>query len=153
MRTFPTLALIPVAAIMLMACSDDEASTDSVAATAAPTTDAATPTSEPAATEPQGTEPLDTTPVTAIDGPVQIDVVVGVDSGEDRVEKVRVGADVTLNITNPNAADEFHIHGIDLEQAVDAGVMATFNFVADTPGTYEVESHTTEDVLVVIEVS
>jgi heme/copper-type cytochrome/quinol oxidase subunit 2 len=63
-----------------------------------------------------------------------------------------VGSDVQLNITNPDAADEFHIHGIELEQSVDAGVTATFNFVADTAGTFEVESHETEDVLVIIEV-
>ena len=44
------------------------------------------------------------------------------------------------------------MHAIDLEQEVEAGEMATFNFMVDTPGTYEVESHVTEDVLVVIEV-
>ena len=32
------------------------------------------------------------------------------------------------------------------------GVTATFNFKADKPGTYEVESHTTETVMLVIEV-
>lgn len=86
------------------------------------------------------------------EGPVQIDVVVGRDSGPGRVERVRVGADITLNITNPAAADEFHLHGIELESRVDAGVMATFNFLATTAGTYEVESHETDGVLVVIEV-
>ena len=94
-----------------------------------------------------------TTPETAVDGPVQIDVVVGVDSGEDRVVKVKVSADITLNITNPDAADEFHVHGVELEQSVDAGVMATFNFTLDEAGTYEVESHVTDDVLLIIEVS
>ncbi|MFZ9629317.1 MAG: hypothetical protein ACO3C1_08185 [Ilumatobacteraceae bacterium] len=86
------------------------------------------------------------------EGPVQIDVVVGLDSGPQRIETVAVGADITLNITNPDAADEFHIHGIDLERSVDAGMMATFNFTVTEPGTYEVESHLTETVLVVIEV-
>ena len=94
---------------------------------------------------------VDTTPVTVIEGPVQIDVVVGVDSGEDRVVKVTVGSDITLNITNPNADDEYHVHGIDIEQEAAKGEMATINFTITEAGTYEVESHITEDVLVVIE--
>ena len=45
------------------------------------------------------------------------------------------------------------MHGVELEQSVDAGVMATFNFTLDEAGTYEVESHVTDDVLLIIEVS
>ena len=152
MRTLRALALIPATAILLVACgNDDSSSSDS---TVAETTVPAADTSAPETTAPAAdtTAAQDTTPQTAPDGPVQIDVVVGVDSGEDRVELVKAGSEVQLNITNPDAADEFHIHGIELEKAVDAGVTATFNFVADTPGTYEVESHVTEDVLVIIEV-
>ncbi len=153
MRTLRALALIPATAILLVACgNDDETSTDStVAETTVPAADttAASTTLLSAGT----TAPQDTTPQTAPDGPVQIDVVVGLDSAADRVELVKAGSEVQLNITNPDAADEFHIHGIELEKAVDAGVTATFNFVADTAGTYEVESHVTEDVLVIIEVS
>lgn len=152
MRTLRALALIPAAAIFLVACgNDDETSTDS---TVAETTVPAADTSAPDTTVPasDSTAPQDTTPQTAPDGPVQIDVVVGLDSAPDRVELVKAGSEVQLNITNPDAADEFHIHGIELEKEVEAGVTATFNFVADTPGTYEVESHVTEDVLVIIEV-
>ncbi len=153
MRTLRALALIPATAILLVACgNDDETSTDS---TVAETTVPAADTTAASTTLPSAgtTAPQDTTPQTAPDGPVQIDVVVGLDSAADRVELVKAGSEVQLNITNPDAADEFHIHGIELEKAVDAGVTATFNFVADTPGTYEVESHVTEDVLVIIEVS
>jgi hypothetical protein len=150
MRTLRTLATISFAALALVACGDDGASTDTAAVeTTAVAADATTTLAAPAQTE----AVQDTTPVTAVEGPVQIDVMVGTDSGPDRVEKVTLGSDVTLNITNPAAADEFHVHGIELEQSVDAGVTATFNFVADTAGTFEVESHTTEDVLVVIEVA
>jgi ABC-type Fe3+-hydroxamate transport system substrate-binding protein len=147
MRTLRALVIMPFAVLALSACGSDDATTD--ATSGADTTAAAVDTTAAGGTD---TSVEDTTPVTAIDGPVQIDVVVGVDSGEDRVEHVKVGSDVTLNITNPNAADEFHVHVIELEQSVDAGVTATFNFVADTAGTYEVESHVTEDVLLVIEV-
>lgn len=153
MRTLRALALIPATAILLVACgNDDETSTDS---TVAETTVPAADTTAPATTVPASdtTAVQETTVETAVDGPVQIDVVVGLDSAPDRVELVKAGSEVQLNITNPDAADEFHIHGIELEKEVEAGVTATFNFVADTPGTYEVESHVTEDVLVIIEVS
>jgi hypothetical protein len=150
MSTSRRWALIPVALLVVAACGDDDAS-DSVD-TLAPTTVAETTTTVT-------TVPVDTVvdtvaestiPPTAPDGPVQIDVIVGVDSSPDRIETVKVGESVTVNITNPNHHDEYHIHGVDLEQKVDAGVMATFNFVALTPGSFEVESHDTEDVLFVL---
>lgn len=152
MTTFPGLVLIPLAGLALIGCGEGDDTTDTVPPTMATASPGIT-TTTPATTVPPATQPPVTTPATAPDGPVQIDVVVGVDSGPDRIELVRVGADVTLNITNRDAADEYHIHGIELERAVDAGVMATFNFVADTAGTYEVESHRTENLLVVIVVS
>lgn len=152
MTTLRALAAIPAAALLLAACggSGDGAATT----TAAPVTTAAaaTTTSFTVTTMATGTTMADNNTTVVAEGPVQIDVVVGLDSGADRVERVAVGSDVTVNITNPDAADEFHVHGIELEQSVDAGVTATFNFVADTPGTYEIESHETEEVLVVIEV-
>lgn len=155
MRTVRALACVPVALILLGACGDDSSSTIDTAA-------APTPTSlVPAAVETTLSMPDSTTVDTAVaadsssdvplSGPVQIDVVVGLDSGEDRIERVRVGAEITLNITNPNAADEFHVHGIDIEQAARAGQMATLNFTIDAVGTYVVESHITDDVFVTIE--
>ncbi len=154
MTTLRTVLLIPVAALMLAACGDTTGTGNESPGATSPAGElpAATPTV--AGTVAAGTsQPADTTPITAIDGPVQIDVVVGLDSGENRVERVKAGEAITLNITNRSAADEFHVHGIDLEQAADAGQMVTLNFTIDEPGTYEVESHVTEDVLVIIEVS
>lgn len=152
MRTLRNLTLVSVLALTAVACSDSAATDTSSTAAAPDTTAAASVTTDAAsvttAAVPEATDP----PATAIDGPAQIDVVVGTDSGPERVEKVKAGADITLNITNPNAADEYHVHGIDLEQKADQGVMATLNFTIDEPGSYEVESHVTEDVLLVIEV-
>lgn len=153
MTTLRALAAIPAVALLLISCGDsgDTAGTTAAPAPTAAPVDAST-TSFTVTTLGSGTTMADNNSTTVAEGPVQVDVVVGVDSGADRIETVRVGSDVTVNITNPNAADEFHVHGIELEQKVDAGVTATFNFVADTPGTYEIESHETEEVLVVIEV-
>jgi len=152
MRTIRHLSLLAVFAFGAVACSDDTPVTSATTAAGAATTVAATDTTAAIVVDTTQVAPETTVAATAIEGPVQIDVVVGTDSGPDRIEKVTAGADVTLNITNPNAADEYHVHGIDLEQKAGPGVMATMNFTLDTPGTYEVESHVTEEVLLVIEV-
>ncbi|MCE9622906.1 MAG: hypothetical protein K8R99_11225 [Actinomycetia bacterium] len=120
MRTLRSLAIIPVAALLLGACDDSS--------------DKSSDTTVPA-------------PAT-----VQIDVTIGVDSGPDRIETVAVGTEVTLTVTSPDADDEVHVHTIDVEKEVAAGETASFTFVVDTVGEIEVESHTTEEVLVVIDV-
>ncbi len=81
-----------------------------------------------------------------------IDVVVGTDSGPQRREIVAKGAEIQLNITNPSADDEFHVHGYDISKESKRAEMVTMNFTADQVGTFEVESHITEDVILVIEV-
>lgn len=88
------------------------------------------------------------------DMPVVISVTVGVDSGEDRVESVPVGSIVSITITNPDSADEFHLHGYDLgdSQEVAAGESVTFTFTADTAGEFELESHSTEALLLLLRV-
>ncbi len=87
------------------------------------------------------------------DGSVTIDVVVGENSGPDRVEEVALGSQVTLNFTNNEAEDEYHVHGYDLGGGMTKkGDTKTFTFTADKAGDYEVESHLTETVLVVLRV-
>ena len=156
MRTFRSMALVLATALLFAACGDDSvASSGSEASEVTVAIESEPPglstTVAPVVTAVPVTTIEVTVPETAVDGPVQIDVVVGLDSGPARIVPVKVGSDVTLNITNPDAADEFHVHGIDLEQAADAGVMITMNFTIDAAGTYEVESHVTHGILVVIE--
>ena len=66
-----------------------------------------------------------------------------------------LGSTVVLTITDPVAAQEYHVHGFDLGdgQEFEPGQTATFTFTADTAGEFEVESHITEAVLVVLQVS
>jgi len=152
MRTVRALACLPVAVLLLGACGDDSSSSTDTTTVATPTTVTATTTLVmPDSTTVDTAVAEDSSADVPLSGPVQIDVVVGRDSSPERTERVTVGSDITLNITNPDAADEFHVHGIDIEQAADAGQMVTLNFKIDEPGTYEVESHITEDVLVIIE--
>lgn len=129
------LMLVLTPLVGLAACSSDSASTDTVAA--AETT----------------VNTLSATSTTISDGRITIEVVVGENSGPDRVEEVPLGAEVTLQFTNPDADDEYHVHGYDLGGGVTKkGEMKTFTFTADKAGDYEVESHISEKVLAVIRV-
>jgi hypothetical protein len=127
------LAMTPL--VGLAACSSDSASTDTVAVVV--------------------TEATNSDPTTTVDdGRIAIDVIVGENSGEDRVEKIPLGSEVTLNFTNPQADDEYHVHGNDLGGGVTKkGETKTFTFTADKSGDYEVESHISETVLVILRVS
>lgn len=96
--------------------------------------------------------PLDTSPEELPHGPVQIDVVVGVDSAADRVEEVRLGAAVTINATNPDTDDEFVVagYGTATELDVPAGTTATMRFDATKAGSFPLTSRATGDVLLTI---
>ena len=85
---------------------------------------------------------------------VELNVVVGVDSAADRVEQIPLGSTVRVQIANPAADDEFHLHGYEIESGeVAAGETATIEFEAITAGSFEIESHVTEQVLLVLQIS
>lgn len=102
---------------------------------------------------PVGTGDIPLPPVTA-DLPYQISVTVGLDSGDDRIEMVPLGSTVVLTVVNPDEADEFHLHGFDLgdDQMMPAGQPASFTFVANQVGSFELESHETGGVLMILEI-
>ncbi|MEI8398190.1 MAG: hypothetical protein WCG33_03500 [Actinomycetes bacterium] len=105
-----------------------------------------------------GSLPPDTTVVAAdssakVAGPIEISVTVGTDSAADRVEEVPLGSQVNITLTNPNADDEFHLHDYDLTPGkTPKGEAAVISFTADKAGLFDLESHVTEEVLVVISV-
>lgn len=86
---------------------------------------------------------------------VIIEATVGADTGPERLESVSLGSNVVLSITNPTSDDEFHLHGYELGDAVvmPAGRTETFSFLADQAGEFELESHETGDVLLVLSVN
>ncbi len=92
---------------------------------------------------------------TSVIGPVEISVTVGVDSGPDRIVKIPLGASVRVTLMNPDAADQYHLHGYEIESASDvpAGAMVVIEFEATKSGSFEIESHISEQVLVILEVS
>jgi hypothetical protein len=130
------LVLTPI--VGLAACSSDSGSTDSAVTTIAV----------------DSTESMSGDPTTTVsDGRITVDVIVGENSSPDRVEEIPLGSEVTLNFTNPDADDEYHVHGYDLGgDMTKKGDTKTFTFTADKAGEYEVESHLTEAVLMVLRV-
>jgi plastocyanin len=66
---------------------------------------------------------------------------------------VGTGVKVTFVVTS-DAADEIHVHSEpDHEFEVKPGAKQTFSFTIDTPGTYEVESHHLNVVIIKLQVS
>ena len=96
-----------------------------------------------------------TTAASAAAQTVEISVTVGTDSAEDRIEEIPLGSNVKLTVVDPNADQEYHVHGYELGDGVEMtkGQPEVFEFVADKAGDFEVESHTTETVLVILRVS
>lgn len=86
--------------------------------------------------------------------PLDIDVIVGENSGDERIEVVALGDDVRITLVNPTQEDEYHLHGYDIvSKKMAPGAPATLTFTANVAGTFELESHVTNDVLVVLEIS
>lgn len=138
MKRIAVLA-VAVSAVVLAACSR-ETSTTSTTTTSA--TDVATSTSGG----------LTTSSTTA--GPVQVSVVVGENTAADRVVAIALGSSVMVTLVNPDSHDDFHLHGYDLSTGrVDAGEEASISFTADKAGTFEIESHESGEVLVVLEIA
>ena len=83
-----------------------------------------------------------------------VEIIVNVDDPAQvgQIFPVALGQTVILRLVS-DTDQEYHVHGVDLEKQVAAGVEATFEFTADTPGDLEVESHTTDAVLATIRVS
>jgi hypothetical protein len=154
---------VVVAGLALTACGDDAqlGTSSTVAATdatsVAPTTTSAPATvtdASPATTTTAATTTVATTalPSTTVADPNSVSVTVGVDSGPERVATVALGSEVKLVITNPNSVDEFHLHGYDLGdgQEVPAGQPVSYTFVANEAGSFTLESHETNGVLLTL---
>ena len=135
-------------AIGLTACGSSNGSSSSSGSSGGTAADSATTVED---------EPTPTSgppvPATVTDGKATIDVMVGADdfttSGGTRVVSVPKGTAVTINMTAPQA-EEYHLHGYDLEQEAEGGKTSTFEFTADQSGQFDLESHLTEDTLLVL---
>jgi hypothetical protein len=149
-----------LAVVLAAACGSDDGSSATTTAAASGGTSAPgqVASSAPATSTPDPAVTGDTAaPGTGeIPGaPNEIIVHVGVDDAAtvgSRVENVKLGDHVVLRLVS-DTDETYHVHGYDLEQKVAAGVEAQFEFTADRAGDFEVESHNTEKVYVVLHVS
>ena len=167
MSSLPRLAtLVALGAVALVGCGDDDETADTASSFEIDTPASVTPSSAVSTIAPvtaetsdipftvPGTGDIPIPPDNSFDLPIIIDVVVGEETGPDRIETVPVGSTVSITIVNEDAADEYHLHGYDLGdgQEVDAGERATFTFAADMAGDFELESHVFDDVLLILRV-
>jgi hypothetical protein len=156
----PRALLVPATiAFALAACGSDKGSTSdstspsspvatasaSTVASSAPATSAAAATTVP----PGQTNPTDE----AVSGDAQ-EIIVNVDDPAQigQTFDVALGQTVVLRLLS-DTDQEYHVHGYELEKQAAAGVEATFEFTADTAGSFEVESHTTNTVLATLQVA
>jgi hypothetical protein len=151
----PTLASDPVTIPTTSAAPTTTAGPTTTGATTVPgpsdTSDIALPPPPPDT----GDIPTLPPPPDTADLPVLLSVTVGVDSGAERIDTVPLNSLITLTVINPNEDDEFHLHGYELGdgQVVPAGQPAVFTFRASLAGDFELESHETGTLLMVLRVA
>ena len=87
----------------------------------------------------------DETVEVATDEPVEISVVIGQTSGSAVAYQATLGSKVQIKILNPDADDEFHLHGYELTATATAGQETMIEFTADQLGSFDLESHKTGD--------
>ena len=80
---------------------------------------------------------------TATDETVEISVTMGYNSGSAVAYQATLGSTVQIKILNPDADDEFHLHGYDLSANATAGQEVSIDFTADQLGSFDLESHVT----------
>ena len=85
---------------------------------------------------------------------VTINVALANDNVSPAPSKIPVplGSRVVLTVTS-DVADVVHVHGYELEKPVKAGGSVTFDFIADQAGVFPVETHTSEKLLLQLQVS
>lgn len=96
-------------------------------------------------------ETTDTAAVTT--AVVEINLIVGENTGADIMQTVPLGSSVRITVVNPDGADEIHVHGYDISTGEMAqGQEAVIEFVASNAGTFDIESHVSEEVVLVLTV-
>jgi len=128
-RIAASLATLITLTVVAAACSDNGDNHEGHPSTPAGTT-STQPSTLPTSDSPAPNETV-----------IEVSVADGrVSPSPDRRVEVPRGQLVRI-VVSSDVADQIHVHGYDLEAAVDAGGAATLEFEADQPGAFEVELH------------
>ena len=144
-------AVVVLAGGFLLASGSDDDEKDD----AAQTTQPAPPSTvgETAPNEPEN--PAATTPATTEQPPPRVETIQIRDKkavGEPKTLKFDSGETVRLRFES-NVAEEVHIHGYDKYVQVPADGSARTRFKADAEGIFEIEAHSTGELLAKLQVS
>jgi len=81
-------------------------------------------------------------------------ITVGENTGTDVVIDVVQGAQVVLNVVNPDGHDDVHLHGYDLSTgSIEKGETGTMTFQAIKTGDFDIESHESEELISILRVT
>ena len=81
-------------------------------------------------------------------------ITVGENTGTDVVIDVVQGAQVILNVVNPDGHDDVHLHGYDLSTgSIEKGETGTMTFQATKTGDFDIESHESEELISILRVT
>lgn len=108
---------------------------------------AATPT-DPAATAPPTSTASKETPEEGEPATESVSILIDADGGETQEVSVALGTPMTIRV-RASKSDEFHLHGYDLKLT---GSDVTFNFVADRLGDFELETHDSGQLVMMLTV-
>jgi len=129
-----------LAAVLLSGCA---AGQDDAGASTGTTVTSPSPSSPAASVAPSAVPPAAPSPSVRT---IQVAYAGGAVTGTSGREQVRLGEPVVLRISS-DVADQVHVHGYDLEQAVPAGGTVEIPVDATIPGVFEVELHDTGKLL------
>lgn len=145
MRLRRHLLLALPLAVSLIGCGGDDSATSTQDAPAGTESPVASPTDAPV--PPTSTAGKDT-PASGTPATESLYLEVDLEDDAPVDASVVVGSPVTIVITS-DEEHEFHLHGYDIELSGDE---VTFEFVADKLGEFELETHDTSEVVVVLDV-
>ena len=151
-RPFALLAVSATATVALLSGCTSSPSVDAApsSSTSAPSTSASAPGSS-ASSSPTASSPSTSAPAAA--AVVTLDIAIKDHQVSPNGEKVNVAKGQTVKMTvTSDSDDEIHAHtgGEGFELEVKAGKPATGEFVASQAGSFEVESHHLEKIIVIL---
>jgi len=158
-RPFALLAVSTTATVALLSGCTSSPSVDAApsSSASAPSTSASPPsTSASASSTSASSSPTATSPSTSAPGAadvVTLDISIKDDQVSPNGEKVNVAKGQTVKMTvTSDSDDEIHAHtgGEGFELEVMAGKPAVGEFVASEAGSFEVESHHLEKIIVIL---